>query len=72
MPELSDMNAAALGAIPADVLQSSRPVLLRGLVRHWPLVQQAQRSDAAFCDYLRGFGADTRLSLWREIGRAHV
>ncbi|HEY8877065.1 MAG TPA: cupin-like domain-containing protein [Roseateles sp.] len=61
----------ALGAMAADVLQSTRPVLLRGLVRHWPLVQAAQRSDAAFCDYLRGFGADTRLSLWRgapEIG----
>jgi len=47
------------------VLQSTQPVLLRGLVRHWPLVQAAQRSDAAFCDYLRGFGAQTRLGLWR-------
>ncbi|MFG6440379.1 cupin-like domain-containing protein [Roseateles sp. LKC17W] len=58
-------------ALPAEVLQSTRPVLLRGLVRHWPLVQAAQRADAAFCDYLRGFGANTRLSLWRgapEIG----
>jgi len=63
VPELSDVSAEA--GIPADVLQSTQPVLLRGLVRHWPLVQTAQRSDAAFCDYLRGFGADTRLSLWR-------
>ncbi|WP_457423409.1 cupin-like domain-containing protein [Roseateles sp. P5_E7] len=68
MLERSDVSAQA---IPADVLQSSQPVLLRGLVQHWPLVQAAQRSDAAFCDYLRGFGADTRLALWRgapEIG----
>jgi len=59
------------GPIPAKVLQSTQPVLLRGLVRHWPLVRAAQESDAAFCDYLRGFGADTRLMLWRgapEIG----
>jgi hypothetical protein len=58
-------------AIPADMLESSRPVLLRGLVRHWPLVQAAQRSDADFCDHLRRFGASTRLHLWRgapEIG----
>jgi len=58
-------------AIPADVLQSTQPVLLRGLVRHWPLVQAAERSDADFCDYLRRFGAGTRLNLWRgapEIG----
>lgn len=65
MPGLREVNAEALGAITADVLQSARPVLLRGLVSHWPLVQAAQRSDAAFCDYLRDFGPDTRLSLWR-------
>jgi hypothetical protein len=34
-------------------------------------VQAARRSDAAFCEYLRGFAPDTRLSVWRggpEIG----
>jgi len=41
------VSAAAPGFIPADVLQSTEPALLRGLVRHWPLVQAAQRSDAA-------------------------
>lgn len=68
MPERGDVSAEAL---PADVLQSTQPVLLRGLVKHWPLAQAAQRSDADFCDYLRGFGAQTRLSLWHaapEIG----
>lgn len=68
MPERSDPSAEAL---PAEVLQSTQPVLLRGLVRHWPLVQAAERSDAEFCNELRRFGASTRLSLWRggpEIG----
>ncbi|CAM4031972.1 cupin-like domain-containing protein [Roseateles saccharophilus] len=62
MLERSDVSAEAL---PAELLQSSQPVLLRGLVRHWPLVQAARRSDAAFCSYLRGFGAQTRVGLWR-------
>ncbi|HEY1128504.1 MAG TPA: cupin-like domain-containing protein [Roseateles sp.] len=65
------VGAEDLGHIPAEVLQSTQPVLLRGLVGHWPLVQAAQRSDTALCDYLRGFGAGTRLNLWRggpEIG----
>ncbi len=65
------VGAEDLGDIPAEVLQSTQPVLMRGLVGHWPLVQAAQRSDAALCDYLRGFGAETRLNLWRggpEIG----
>jgi hypothetical protein len=65
MLERTAASTGALGAIPDEVLQSARPVLLRGLVRHWPLVQAAQRSNAEFCDYLRGFGAQTRLSLWR-------
>lgn len=54
-----------------EVLQSTQPVLLRGLVKHWPLVQAARRSDAEFCAYLRCFGAQTRVGLWRgapEIG----
>ncbi|KQY88385.1 cupin-like domain-containing protein [Pelomonas sp. Root1444] len=68
MFERSDVSAEA---IPAEVLQSTQPVLMRGLVQHWPLVQAARRSDADFCNYLRGFGAETRLALWRggpEIG----
>jgi Cupin-like domain len=68
MVERSDVSAEA---IPAEVLKSTQPVVMRGLVRHWPLVQAAQRSDAEFCNYLRGFGAQTRLALWRggpEIG----
>jgi hypothetical protein len=62
MLECPDLSAQAL---PADVLQSTQPVLLRGLVRHWPLVQAAQRSDADFCQHLRRFGEDTRVGLWR-------
>ena len=47
------------------VLQSSEPVLLRGLVKHWPLVQAARQSDTDFCNYLRRFGNDTKIGLWR-------
>lgn len=62
MVERSD---ASTEAVSAEVLQSTQPVLLRGLVSHWPLVQAALQSDAAFCNYLRRFGADTRVGLWR-------
>lgn len=62
MLERSDVSAEA---IPDEVLKSTQPVLLRGLVAHWPLVQAARRSDADFCNYLRAFGAETRLHLWR-------
>ncbi|RZL40294.1 MAG: cupin-like domain-containing protein [Rubrivivax sp.] len=69
MLERSDLRGA--DGVPADVLQSTQPVVMRGLVRDWPMVQAAQRSDAEFCTYLRGFGEQTRLALWHggpEIG----
>jgi hypothetical protein len=62
MLERSDLRADAL---PSDLLQSTQPWVARGLVRHWPLVQAAQRSDHAFCEYLRGFGANSQVGLWR-------
>ena len=60
--ERSDVSADAL---PADLLQSTEPVLVRGLVRHWPMVQAAQQSDQKFCDYLRGFAGKGKVGLWR-------
>jgi hypothetical protein len=62
MLERSDVRADAL---PLDLLQQTQPVLLRGLVRHWPLVQAALQSDRQFCEYLRGFGANTKIGIWR-------
>lgn len=65
------MSVDGLGEVSVEVLKSTQPVLLRGLVAHWPLVQAARRSDVAFCDYLRGFDAAQRLQMWRgapEIG----
>lgn len=62
MLERSDVPADAL---PADLLQSSQPVVLRGLVQHWPLVKAALQSDREFCDYLRGFGGNAKVGLWR-------
>ncbi len=62
MLERKDVVAQAL---PPDVLTSTEPVLLRGLVRHWPIMQAALKSDMDFCDYLRRFGNATRVGLWR-------
>jgi hypothetical protein len=41
--------------LPDDVLRSTRPVLLRGLVSSWPAVEAARQSDRAVVDYLRKF-----------------
>jgi hypothetical protein len=62
MRERSDLSAAAL---PPDMLHATEPLVLRGLVRHWPLVQAALRGDADFCAYLKRFGERTQVGLWR-------
>lgn len=62
MLERTDVSPDAL---PDDVLQSTQPVLMRGLVRHWPIVQAALHSDPACCDYLRRFGERSKVGLWR-------
>lgn len=42
-------------AIPASVLQSSTPLLLKGFVKRWPAVLKAQESDRAVADYIQSF-----------------
>lgn len=42
-------------AIPDDVLESSRPLLLKGFVKDWPAVHKANESDAQIADYIRSF-----------------
>lgn len=44
-------------ALPEDVLQSTRPLVLRGLVSDWPVVRVARQSDTDLVEYLRGFDA---------------
>jgi hypothetical protein len=45
-------------AVPDSVLQSTEPLVLRGLVSHWPLVRAARESAQAASNYLRGFYRD--------------
>lgn len=45
---------------PAVLVREGRPRVMRGLVRHWPIVQAALQSDTAFAEYLAALdnGAD--------------
>ena len=43
------------GEIPDSVYGAPKPVVLRGLVGNWPLVQAANGSDQAAADYLKTF-----------------
>lgn len=40
-----------------DIVPSAEPVLLKGLVRHWPSVDAGRRGDEALSDYISGYDA---------------
>ena len=46
-------------ALPNDVLDSTEPVVLRGLAAHWPVVRAGMESQAAATAYLRRFHTDS-------------
>ncbi len=42
-------------ALPDDVLRSTQPLVLKGLVSEWPVVKAAQQSGPAAAQYVRSF-----------------
>ena len=53
------------GVVPPGVLQSRHPILLRGLVSHWPLVVEGHKGSAASIDYLSGFSREQTIVAFR-------
>ncbi|WP_039989645.1 cupin-like domain-containing protein [Paraglaciecola arctica] len=54
-PKVTEMAGCTLSEIPDDVLNSSKPLILRGLVSQWPLVQAANASSKNAIDYIRQY-----------------
>lgn len=52
-----EVRASGPGELPSDLTDSPEPILIRGLVRHWPIVRAAVDSSAAVGAYLRRFCA---------------
>jgi hypothetical protein len=52
---IQDRRGDAPDALSEAVLASAEPVVLRGLVAHWPMVAAARQSMQAAVAYLRGF-----------------
>lgn len=53
--KVEGIGDAKAGALSSDILTSTRPLLLKGLVAEWPLVQAGKRSLNAAIDYLSQF-----------------
>src|SRR3954466_4087023 len=52
---IEEREGIDFAAFRGELVPSYRPMVLRGLVRAWPAVQAAARSDGAAAAYLAGF-----------------
>ena len=52
-------------SLPAAALQPEQPLVLRGLVRDWPMVQAARESNSQGVDYVRRFYRDATVNAVR-------
>ncbi len=68
--EIAARTLAGPDAFRSEVLEPCRPVVLRGLVRDWPLVQHGIGSPAAFRDYLSRFDAGEQVEAF--VGEAGI
>lgn len=63
MNPIPERTGLAPGALPDELLRSPTPLVLRGLVRDWPAVQAARRSDADIAAYLHQHWHDATVGM---------
>ena len=70
-PERRDVTAATFRE---EIIPANEPVILRGLMADWPLVQQAQTSPEAACDCLMQHyrGRTVPLLIGNPAARRHI
>jgi hypothetical protein len=57
LPKIREWHDVDRAIFERDIFPENKPAVLKGLVKGWPAVQRALRSDAALRDYLAGFDA---------------
>jgi hypothetical protein len=59
--EIAGSSLASPEQFLRQIVEPCRPVILRGLVGHWPVVAAGQKTPAALRDYLRQFDAGAEM-----------
>lgn len=68
---LAQIDGCLAGALPDDVLSSTEPLLLKGLVEDWPVVRAGQQSARSAADYIRSFDRDLPLTAYEGPPNIH-
>ncbi|MBC6906363.1 cupin-like domain-containing protein [Saccharophagus sp. K07] len=53
--KVKEIDGTRLGSISKDILDSQSPIVFKGLISHWPLVQRAKESNEQAIEYLKHF-----------------
>jgi hypothetical protein len=63
-PTIRELKVTEGSGWRTEVLGSAEPLLLRGLVADWPLVQAGSRSNEAALSYLHGYYKNATVGAW--------
>jgi len=73
MAKVKQVTGCSAESIPADVLMSNEPIILKGLVNDWPIVQAAKESSEQAANYLnqyyQGMSVGMGVSDYKNKGR---
>lgn len=63
--ELDEAHDVDARRFDNDIVPAGQPIVLRGLVRHWPSVARARESVSSLASYLQGFAAAAPVRAFR-------
>ncbi|MEH6585163.1 MAG: cupin-like domain-containing protein [Halioglobus sp.] len=70
LTQIEEVHGCNPAALPAEVLTSTQPLILRGLVSDWPIVRTAMQGPHAVLDRLRDYYQGRSVSLF--LGTAEI
>ena len=63
--KIKEFTGCTVNSIPTEVIHGTQPLVLRGLVDSWPMVEAARDSAQQAVDYLCQFSTDEPLTVYR-------
>jgi Cupin-like domain len=70
MNQIKEISQVTSEQFHNEIVRNSQPVVIRGLVNDWPMVEAAKKGNLAFCDYLKRF--DRGLNMDTMTGPASI
>lgn len=68
--QIKQIDDCSADSIPDQVLAATAPILLKGLVAQWPIVEAGKQSALAAADYIRQFDAGAQLTAYEGPAEA--